>query len=118
MKTMLKLLVLSLVALVGVTLPSAPAQAYTDQQCINAHTNPQGTVATWCHQNNWTVNAYIVVDPTAWVRWGDWQVFRHCDAEYGGPLYPCWWNFFEPPSSGYKYWFDYGAHQHYVNGVR
>lgn len=106
------------VAVVAWLVPAAsPAQAVTAQQCINAASNPNGSVATQCHQAGWTVNQYIVVDPGSWVRWYDGQLLRKCGAEYGGPWYPCWWNFWEPPSAGSKYWFDVGGHIRYVNGI-
>lgn len=118
MKKFIASLVITLVTVgVGVFAAPIPAQAVTATQCINAHSNPQGSVATQCHQAGWVVNAYIVVDPGLWVRWYDGQLLRMCGAEYGGPWYPCWWNFWEPPSAGNKYWFDQGGHQRNVNGI-
>lgn len=93
----------------------SPAHAATAQQCIDAHTNPNGAVATQCHQVGWTVNSYIVVDPGLWVRWYD---LRPCRDEFGTSLNPCSWNFGAPPAAGTKYWFDIGGHRHDVNGVR
>jgi hypothetical protein len=93
----------------------APAHAITAQQCIDAHTNPNGSIATQCHQAGWTVNSYIVVDPALWVRWTN---LRECRDEFGTSLNPCSWNFGAPPSAGDKYWFDVGGHRHNVNGIR
>jgi hypothetical protein len=117
MRRIILALVATALSFAGVGMIAPPAQAYTAQQCIDAHTNPQGAVATWCHQNGWTVNAYIVVDPGSWVRWGDFRYMRQCGSENGGPNYPCWWNFWQPPSSGAKFWYDIGGHIHYVNGL-
>lgn len=118
MKNIVITLMVMLLGALGFEIVAAPpASAYSASQCIDAHANPQGAVATWCHQNGWTVNAYIVVDPSNWVRWGDYRYMRQCGSENGGPNYPCWWNFGAPPSAGSKFWYDIGGHIHYVNGV-
>lgn len=112
------LLATTLFALLGFA-PINTAEAVTEAQCINAHTNPQGSIATQCHQIGWTVNSYIGVTPAPGlvVRWVDIRYMRQCASENGGPNYPCWWNFWQPPYAGSKYWFDIGGHIHYVNSV-